>query len=146
MLFRSISLPEMVVPVIVFKNLRADSKRYTAMTVTSLKLLSESRRITNLIFALDFFQSQPVGDKVQPCTYSVYLVDENGAIISDRQTIIADRTNDNASERVFHVRFHLKSGKYDKNDNYRLKIDNGIDLPEEIIFHIDMALADDFNW
>lgn len=141
-----ISLPEMVVPVIVFKNLRADSKRYTAMTVTSLKLLSESRRITNLIFALDFFQSQPVGDKVQPCTYSVYLVDENGAIISDRQTIIADRTNDNASERVFHVRFHLKSGKYDKNDNYRLKIDNGIDLPEEIIFHIDMALADDFNW
>ena len=141
-----ISLQEMVVPVIAFKNLRTSSKQFVELSNAQVGLLSENRKITNLIFSLDFFQRQPVSDKVQPCTYTVYRTDDEERAVSDRQTIIADRTSSNASERVFRVRFNLKAGNYDRNKLYRLVITNGTDLPEEIEFYIDIAMADDFGF
>ena len=66
-------------------------------------------------------------------------------VVSDRQTVIADKTSSNAAERVFRVRFNLKAGTYDKKKVYRLVIANDIDV-EEIEFHIDIAFADDFGW
>ena len=140
------SLQEMVVPVIAFKNLRTTSKKYVEVSNAEIKLLSESRKVSNLLFSLDFFQRQPIGDKVQPCAYSIYMTDDEGVLISDRQTIIADRTSTNASERVFRVRFNLKAGAYDKNKIYRLVIANDTDVPEEVEFHIDIAFADDFGF
>ncbi len=141
-----VSLQEMVVPVIAFKNLRTTSKKYVEVSNAEIKLLSESRKVSNLLFSLDFFQRQPIGDKVQPCAYSIYMTDGEGVLISDRQTIIADRTSTNASERVFRVRFNLKAGAYDKNKKYRLVIANDTDVPEEVEFHIDIAFADDFGF
>ena len=140
-----ISLQELVVPVIVFKNLRTTNKNYVEVKNAELKLLSESRKISNLIFSLEFHQRQPVGDKIQPCTYSLYMTDDEGAVISDRQTVIADKTSDNAAARVFRVRFNLKAGTYDKKKVYRLVIANDIDI-EEVEFHIDIAFADDFGF
>lgn len=141
-----VSLQEMVVPVISFKNLRTTSKKYVEVSNAELKLLSESRKVSNLLFSLDFFQRQPIGEKIQPCAYSVYMTDDAGVMISDRQTIIADKTSSNASERVFRVRFNLKAGAYDKNKIYRLVIANDTDVPEEVEFHIDIAFADDFGF
>lgn len=68
----------MVVPVIAYKNLSTKSKKYVEVTNAELKLLSESRKVSNLMFALDFFQRQPIGDKVQPCAYTVYMTDDMG--------------------------------------------------------------------
>lgn len=141
-----VSLQEFVVPVIAFKNLRTSSKKYVEVSNAELKLLSESRKVSNLLFSLDFFQRQPIGDKIQPCAYSVYMTDDEGVTVSDRQTVIADRTSTNASERVFRVRFNLKAGAYDKNKIYRLVIANDTDVPEEVEFHIDIAFADDFGF
>ena len=140
-----ISLQELVVPVIAFKNLRTSNKNYVEVKNAELKLLSESRKISNLIFSLEFHQRQPVGDKIQPCTYSIYMTDDEGVVISDRQTVIADKSSDNAADRVFRVRFNLKAGTYDKKKAYRLVIASGIDM-EEIEFHIDIAFADDFGF
>lgn len=141
-----ISLQEMLVPVIVYKNIRASSKKYVEVTNAELKLLSESRKITGLLFSLDFFQRQPVGEKVAPCTYSIYMLDDQDKVISDRQYVTADRTNANASERVFRVRLNLKAGAYDKKKIYRLLIANDTDIPQEVEFHIDIAFADDFGF
>ena len=141
-----ISLQELVVPVISFKNLRSTSKKYVEVSNAELKLLSESRKVSNLLFSLDFYQRQPVGEKIQPCTYYIYMTDDEGVVISDRQTVIADRTSTNASERVFRVRLNLKAGAYDKNKIYRLVIANDTDVPEEAEFHIDIAFADDFGF
>ena len=140
-----ISLQELVVPVIAFKNLRTTNKNYVEVKNAELKLLSESRKVSNLIFTLDFHQRQPVGDKIQPCTYSIYMTDDEGIVISDRQTVIADKTSANATDRVFHVRFNLKAGTYDKKKVYRLVIANNTDV-EEIEFRIDIAFADDFGF
>lgn len=141
-----VSLQELCVPVIAFKNLRTNSKKYVEVSNAELKLLSESRKVSNLLFSLDFFQKQPVGDKVQPCVYTIYMTDEEGVPVSDRQTVIADRTSLNASERVFRVRFNLKAGAYDSKKIYRLVIANDTDVPEEVEFHIDIAFADDFGF
>lgn len=141
-----ISLQEMLVPVIIYKNLRSSSKKYVEVSNAELKLLSESRKVSNLFFSLDFFQRQPIGEKVKPCTYSIYMMDEEDRIISDRQTVIADRASANASERVFRVRLNLKSMAYDKNKIYRLVITNNTDLPQEVEFHIDNSFMDDFGF
>lgn len=140
-----ISLQELAVPVIAFKNIRASYKNYVEVKNAELKLLSESRKVSNLIFSLEFHQRQPVGDKIQPCTYSIYMADDTGAPVSDRQTVIADKSSENAADRVFRVRFNLKAGTYDKNKVYHLVITNDIDR-EELEFHIDIAFADDFGF
>lgn len=141
-----ISMQEMVVPVIVYKGMRTGYKKYVEVQNPGLSLISESRKVSNLMFSLDFLQKQPVGDKVQPCNYTLYFTDEVGVPVSDFQTVIADRTSNNASDRVFRVRFTLKQAQYNKNKLYRLVIANDTDAPEEFEFRIDIAFADDFGF
>jgi uncharacterized protein (TIGR02687 family) len=141
-----ISLQEMVVPVIVYKGMRTGYKRYVEVQNPGLSLIPESRKVSNLIFSLDFLQKQPVGEKVQASAYNLHFTDDMGVSVSDTQTVIADRTSSNASERVFRVRFTLKQMKFHKNIIYRLVIANDTDVPEEIEFRIDIAFADDFGF
>ncbi|MGI1658239.1 MAG: BREX-1 system phosphatase PglZ type A [Desulfitobacterium sp.] len=141
-----ISLQEMVVPVIVYKGMRTGYKRYVEVQNPGLSLISESRKVSNLIFSLDFLQKQPVGEKVQASSYTLHFTDEVGVPVSDTQTVIADRTSSNASERVFRVRFTLKQMKFNRNKIYRLVIANDTDVPEEVEFRIDIVFADDFGF
>lgn len=141
-----ISMQEMVVPVIVYKGMRTGYKKYVEVQNPGLSLISESHKVSNLMFSLDFLQKQPVGDKVQPCNYTLHFADDVGAPVSDVQTVIADRTSSNASDRVFRVRFTLKQMQYNKNRLYRLVIANDTDAPEEVEFRIDIAFADDFGF
>lgn len=141
-----VSLQEMVVPVIAYKNLRTSSKTYVEVSNAELRLLTDRRKITNLLFSLEFFQRQPVGEKIQPCTYALYMTDENGVPVSDRQTVIADRTSPREADRVFRVRFNLKAGAYSKDKIYRLVVANDTDVPVETEFQIDIAYADDFHF
>lgn len=140
-----ISLEELCVPVISFKSLRGENKKYAAAKSAELSLLSESRKLSNLIFSLDFYQKEPVGDKVEPCTYQLYFADEEGTLISDRKTVIADRREESASERVFRLQFHLKPGVYDRKKSYRLIIAGDTER-SETEFCIDIAFADDFGF
>lgn len=141
-----ISLQEMVVPVIVYKGMRTSYKKYVEVQNLGLSLISGSRKVSNLMFSLDFLQKQPVGDKVQPCSYTLHFTDDEGVPISDFQTVIADRTSANASDRVFRMRFALKQMQYNRNKIYRLVIANDTDAPEEVEFRIDIAFADDFGF
>ncbi len=142
-----VSLQEMVVPVIAFKNLRSKSKQYVEVKSAGLKLLSESRKITNLLFSWISSRNNLWETRYSPVLIPFYMTDGEGVVVSDRQTVIADRTSANASERVFRVRFNLKRrGTYDRKQEYRLVIANGTDVPEEVGFQIDVAFADDFGF
>ncbi|WP_313449910.1 BREX-1 system phosphatase PglZ type A [Streptococcus parasuis] len=141
-----ISMQEMVVPVIVYKGMRSGYKRFVEVQNPGLSLISESRKVSNLIFSLDFLQKQPVGEKVQACNYTLYFTDELGVPVSDTQTVIADRSSINASERVFRVKFTLKQMQFNRNKIYRLVIANDTDVPEEFEFRIDIVFADDFGF
>lgn len=150
-----LSLQEMVVPVIEYHFLRNDYKdyvrnreRYDTKPV-SVGLYSASRKITNLIFSLNFYQKDAVSDNREAATYLLYFVDSVGTQISDTQKIIADKTAANANDRAFRCGFNLKSQKYDKTETYYLVIadESGLQAPDKVEFQIDIAFSlDDCDW
>lgn len=150
-----ISLQEMVVPVIDYHHLRNDSmeykrnrQKYDTKPVT-VSLLSASRKISNMIFSLNFYQKDAVGANREAATYQVYFTDSNGKQISDVQKIIADKVIDNDAERTFRCTFNLKPLKYSNTENYYLVIadEQGLQLPQREEFQIDIAFAvEDFGF
>ena len=150
-----ISLQEMVVPVIEYHYLRNDSmeykrnkQKYDTKPVT-VNLLSANRKISNMIFSLNFYQKDAVSANREAATYQVYFTDENGKQISDVQKIIADKTSDNGAERTFRCQFNLKSLKYSNSATYYLVIadEQGLQMPQREPFQIDIAFAvDEFDF
>ena len=142
------SLQEMMVPVITFKNVRATSKKFVENTKATIELTSSSRKVSNSIFTLNFYQKEPVGGKVSKADYEVYMSDASGNAVSDRQTIIADKTSENGSDRMFHVRVTLKGQEFKKTDTYYLTIiEKGTtNVLDRIEYNIDIAFAGDFDF
>lgn len=149
-----LSLQEMVVPVIQYHFLRNDSKeykknksKYDTMPV-EISLLSANRKISNMIFSLNFYQKEPVSANREKATYMVYFTDSSGQTISDMVTIIADKISKNSQERTFRCSFNLKSMNYDSKEIYYLVIADadGLVVSREE-FRIDIAFAvDDFDF
>ena len=150
-----ISLQEMVVPIIDYHYMRTDSvgyqknkKKYDTKPV-SLNLLSSGRKISNMIFSLNFYQKEAVGANREAASYLLYFVDAEGTQVSDTQRVIADKTSDNNQDRTFRVSFNLKSMKYSNKESYYLVIadESGLQLPQREKFQIDIAFAvDDFDF
>ena len=150
-----ISLQEMVVPVLEFQFLRNAYKTYQRnkdkidTKPVTISLLSASRKISNMIFSLNFYQKEAVGGNREAATYLLYFVDVNGQKISDTSKIIADKASDNAQERTFRCNFNLRSQKYSNRDTYYLIIadETGLQAPIREEFQIDIAFAvDEFNF
>lgn len=148
------SLQEMVVPVIEYHYLRNNSKEYQRnkqkydTKPVELGLLSATHKVSNMIFSLNFYQKEPVGDNREATIYQLYFTDSSGKQISDIQKIIADKTSDNGQERTFRCSFNLKSLKYDSKEIYYLVIadENGLVISREE-FQIDIAFAvDEFDF
>ena len=149
------SLQEMCVPVIKFRYLRSGYKalrtnkdKYDTKQV-SIALLSSNRKISNMIFNLNFYQKEPAIDNYIPCTYIVYIEDSAGNEVSDRQKIIADKTSTVVKDREFKCTFNLKSQKFSNTDTYYLVIadEAGIQVPVKEEVQIDIAMAiDEFDF
>lgn len=143
-----VALQECVVPVIEFKNKRPGSRNYEDMKKVELQLISTGRKISNSIFTLNFYQKEPVGGKTSPAEYEIYMADVAGKVISDRQKVIADRTSANNDERVFRVRFTLKSMTFSNTETYYLVItdkDSG-SIISQTEFNIDITFVNDFDF
>ena len=115
----------------------------------TVSLLSANRKIVNMIFSLNFYQREAVGDNREAATYLMYFVDASGKQISDTSKIIADKVSDNAQERAFRCSFTLKPLKYSNQDSYYLTIadESGLQMPIKEEFQIDIAFAvDDFDF
>ena len=149
-----ISLQEMVVPVIDYHFLRNQSKQYQRnqkkydTKPVEVSLLSATHKVSNMIFSLNFYQKEPVGDNREAAIYQLYFTDSNGKQISDTSKIIADKTSDNGQERTFRCSFNLKSLKYDNKEIYYLVIADadGLVVSREE-FQIDIAFAvDEFDF
>lgn len=143
-----ISLQECVVPVIEFKNIRATSKKFVDVRKAEIQLLSQSRKVSNSIFSLDFYQTEAVGGKVAAAAYEIYMADESGRAVSDKKTVIADKTSGNGADRVFRTRFTLKGVEFKKTDTYYLTVvEKGTtNVNDRIEFTIDIAFVNDFDF
>lgn len=143
-----ISLQECVVPVIEFKNMRSTSKKFVDVKKAALELISQSRKVSNSIFSLDFYQKEAVSGKVAAATYEIYMADASGKAVSDKKTVIADKTDNNGSDRVFRTRFTLKSVEFKKTETYYLIVaEKGTtNVTDRIEFTIDIAFVNDFDF
>ena len=142
------SLQEIVVPLLSFKNKRAGQKGAQAIQKIDIKLTSTMRRVTNSIFTLDFFQTEKVEEKMTARTVVIYMADEAGDILSNEETIIADRPFDNPADRTFKLRFVLKSISYERSKTYYLIIqdtETGIET-DRIPFSINLGIVSDFDF
>lgn len=142
------SLQEVVVPLLTFKNKRTGQKGAKAIKKVDIKLTNTTRKITNSIFNLEFFQTEKVEDKLIPRTVVIYMADEEGSVLSNEETIIGDRPFDNPADRTFKIRFVLKSVPYDRSKTYYLTIkdtETGV-VVEKIPFNINLGIISDFDF
>ena len=132
-----------MIPVIHFKNERGKfAKEVQKVSVT---LTSISRKITNPITYLEFFQTEKVADKTVPCRLKLYLTDIDGNRISNENIIIADIKSDDPTERTFKEKFVLKNMKYDKSKKYYLVLEDEEETAKQIYdripFIIDLTIS-----
>lgn len=135
---------EMIIPVIDVKT----NKNYTETKTVSIALISLVNKITNLTTNLDFIQSDPVSDVNKETTYKVYFITDDNEKISNDNIYVADKKEDDASKRIFRLRFNFKNKQYDRNRKYYLvAYDEKNSL--EVIRHevkMDLAFVDDFGF
>ncbi|OUO19295.1 BREX-1 system phosphatase PglZ type A [Collinsella sp. An307] len=110
-----ISLQELCVPVIHFKNYRAGMLGFAERSHVTLSLVTQLSAITNLTCSLEVLQNDPVGGKALSATYEVYLQTLGGELISDVATIHADRTSADATKRTFAFALHIRSAYLGKS-------------------------------
>ncbi len=142
-----ISLQEIVVPLVKFKNTR---KNEFAARKVEVRLTNITRKLTNRITYLEFFQAEKVEGKVIPLRLRIYFEDEDGAVVSNENVIIADSSSEKPELRSFREKFTLKDMKYDKGKTYYLVMEDEDEQVEKIYqrigFNIDLVIADDFGF
>lgn len=142
-----VSLQEIVVPVIKFKNIRKDTFKASKVEV---KLTSISRKITNRITFLEFFQKDLVSEKKLPLQLKVYFEDETGNRISNENIIIADSKSKTPQDRSYREKFTLRDLAYDKTKKYYLVMEDEGEAVERIYeripFSIDLLISEDLGF
>jgi hypothetical protein len=141
-------LQEIVIPLIKFKN---DRSAFSVNDIRKAKisLTSISRKITNIIIYLEFFQEERIQDKVIVQKIKCYFEDKDGNRISNENIIIGNSVSENPKERTYREKFVLKSMHYDKKEQYFLIIqdaDESNKIYEKIPYTIDVSAADEFDF
>lgn len=142
-----IALQEIVIPLVKFKNIRKSD--FEAKKV-EVKLTNITRKLTNRITYLEFFQDKKVEDKLIPRRLKLYFEDEYGNRISNENIIIADSATQSPEHRTYREKFTLKDIKYDKGKKYYLVLEDEDESVEKIYqkigFNIDLVFNDDFGF
>ena len=135
---------ELLIPVLGIKMERGHMETRNA----EITLVSMVRKITNKITILDFIQSEPVSDVVKAAAYRMFFVSEDNERISNENSCQADSREQDASKRIFRVKFQFKDKKYDKAKQYFFVIyDDTTGL--EVFRHpviMDIAFSDDYGF
>ena len=105
-----VSLQELCVPLLHFRNYRSNARGFTERTWAGLSLVGSLATITNLSFSLTLLQDRPVSGKVLPARYEVTLVDETGSGVTDAQVVGANRDDADPTRRTFTVRLSVREG------------------------------------
>lgn len=141
------ALQEIVIPVIEYIDKRSDNFKAYKVDV---QLTSTTRKVTNRITYLEFFQTESVGERKLPMTIKAYFVDGNSNRISNEVMVIADSKSSIPSERTYKEKFVLKDQKYTRNELYYLVMEDDSETINPVIsktqFTIDLMIENDFGF
>lgn len=107
---------EMLVPLLEIRM----EKGHVETRPAQIALVSILRKVTNLVTALDFLQTEPVGDVVKEAAYKVFFISERDERISNENMYIADSRETDTRKRIFRLRFTFKDQNYDRDQQYYL--------------------------
>ncbi|WP_144744503.1 BREX-1 system phosphatase PglZ type A [Enorma burkinafasonensis] len=146
-----ISLQELCVPVLRFANKRAGSKGYMESAPAGISLVTRIDTVTNSLFTLEFLQDEPVGGKVLPAEYEVFVGDAAHEPVTDIARVVADRIEADATARKLHVSLSLKPGAgTSERELYRLYARNTktreVRALCDLRIHVAFAPSIDFGW
>lgn len=140
-------LQEVVVPIIEYLDKRSDEFKAKKVEV---QLTSITRKLTNRISYLEFFQTESVSEKKLPINLKLYVIDDDGNRVSNGVMIIADRDSSDPKDRSFKEKFVLKDLKYKKEDTYYLMFEDDEESVNPVVnripFTIDLAISNDFGF
>ena len=140
-------LQEVVVPVIEYFDKRSDEFKAKKVEV---QLTSITRKLTNRISYMEFFQTESVSEKKLPINLKLYVTDDDGNRVSNEVMIIADRDSSDPKDRSFKEKFVLKDLKYKKEDTYYLVFEDDEESVNPVVnkipFTIDLAIVNDFGF
>ncbi|MBN2326817.1 MAG: BREX-1 system phosphatase PglZ type A, partial [Candidatus Omnitrophica bacterium] len=108
-------------------------------------LTNTSKKITNNIFTLNFFQTEKISPKMLPRKLRISLWDEQGKQVSTDEVIHADRISDLAENRTFSILLKLMSGIQNGKYNLRLIDDDTQMEYESIAFDVNVGIMSDFE-
>lgn len=137
------SLQEMVIPVL---DLKLSDNRSKAK-YAELKLATVNPRINNLDVSLQLNQVEAISDKVMPCDYKLYFVDDQGTVISNVVTVRAD-SKGTVVERSQRVVVNIQNKQYDRYKDYYLIINRETKNPDQqkIKFQMNLISNDGFMY
>lgn len=146
-----LSLQELCVPVLTFTNKRAGSKGYVETRMAELSLVTTIDTVSNSLFTLEFLQDEPVGGKVLPARYEVFVGDAARRPVTDEARIVADRTEEDAAARTMRISLSLKPGvQTSEQETYCLHARNcdtgAIASLRELHIRVAFAPSIDFGW
>lgn len=104
-----LSLQELCVPVVRFKNSRVGARNYVETRFAKLEPVSALSAVHNRVLTLETLQVEPVSGKVLPAEYELFLRGTDGTELSDAVRVSASSAEQDASRRVSRVHLHLKS-------------------------------------
>ena len=138
-------LQEVVIPVALVKELRGEAAERKTTKKVDVSLLGSVRKVTSNIQRFDFIQTEAVSERVLPRTLAISLRDGE-ELISNEAALTFDSASAVLEERKKSVKLTLRSGQYDKKQEYHLVLRDAETRVEvdRIPMTIDLAFMNDF--
>lgn len=110
---------EVVVPLVVVKQLRDKESEASRVEKVGVQLLGNRHRITTPQHRFELIQTEPVGPRRPPITLRAAVYD-GGTLVTSVDTVTFDSASENMEDRKRSIRLSLSSGPHDKSKPYRL--------------------------
>jgi len=112
-------LQEIVVPVMIVRELTGQAKEKSVIRKVDVSLLGALHKVVNNVQRFDFIQTDSVSERVLPRTLSVSLRDGE-ELISNEVNLTFDSQSSSMDDRKKSARLMVKAGQYDKKHEYAL--------------------------
>lgn len=140
------SLQEVVVPVLVYKHVRADGDDGPSRKVKA-HVATTTRKVTNNHFTLRLVQDEPIGARVLQRQVEVRFVDEHGEPVTTTASVLLASAAPQATDREHLTHLVVSTSNPDRNATYYLEVIDAEDRDTLLreAWRISLAFTDDFG-
>lgn len=139
---------EICIPLITIKKLRGKEAEKTRVEHVGVTILGNITRIVNNVQRFEFIQTEKVSERNLPRTLQISLRRApKGELVSNEAIVTFDSTSDAMDDRKKSVQLTLRTGQYDRTDQFYLVLNDNDSIVKEYLkipMTIDIAFSSDF--